>query len=84
MHESKFDYGVLVETTLPSPSHFPKYGTVANLYKNDKKKQLFFDLPMYTKRVGIHIKRQRYKCRECNETFLENLPDMDFPVSQNL
>lgn len=32
---------------------------------------------MHAKRVGIYVKRQRYKCRECNETFFENLPDMD-------
>jgi transposase len=38
---------------------------------------LFFDLPMHAKRVGIIVKRQRYKCRECSETFFEVLPDMD-------
>jgi len=27
--------------------------------------------------VGLIIKQQRYKCREYNETFFENLPDMD-------
>ena len=32
---------------------------------------------MHAKRVGIFVKRQRYKCRECNETFFEYLPDMD-------
>ncbi|SFM47455.1 Transposase [Salibacterium qingdaonense] len=32
---------------------------------------------MHAKRVGIYVNRQRYKCRECNETFFENLPDMD-------
>ncbi|WP_439651889.1 helix-turn-helix domain-containing protein [Oceanobacillus alkalisoli] len=25
----------------------------------------------------MYVNRQRYKCRECNETFFENLPDMD-------
>lgn len=38
---------------------------------------MFFDLPIHTKRVGLIIKRQRYKCGECNETFFEDLPDMD-------
>src|SRR5690625_2252278 len=32
---------------------------------------------MHAKRVGIYVNRQRYKCRECNETFFENLSDMD-------
>ncbi|WP_280174067.1 helix-turn-helix domain-containing protein [Gracilibacillus kekensis] len=25
----------------------------------------------------MYVNRQRYKCRECKETFFENLPDMD-------
>ena len=77
MKESEHDYRFLVESTTLSPSHCPKCGTVANLYKHGKKQQLFFDLPMHAKRVGIYVNRQRYKCRECNETFFENLPDMD-------
>lgn len=32
---------------------------------------------MHAKRAGIYVKRQRYKCRECNETFFEDLPDID-------
>ncbi len=77
MNESINDYRFLVETTSNSPSSCPKCGTIANLYKHGKKNQLFFDLPMYVKRVGIYVQRQRYKCRECNGTFFENLPDMD-------
>ena len=77
MKEFDDDYRFLVESTAPPPSHCPKCGTIPNLYKHGKKEQLFFDLPMHAKRVGLIIKRQRYKCRECNETFFENLPDMD-------
>src|SRR5690625_393975 len=77
MKESEYDYRFLVESTALSPSHCPKCGTVANLYKHDKKQQLFFDLTMNEKRVGIYVNRQRYKCRDCNETFFENLTDMD-------
>ena len=77
MKESEYDYRFLVESTTLPPSHCPKCGTVANLYKHGKKQQLYFDLPMHAKRVGIYVNRQRYKCRECNETFFENLPDMD-------
>lgn len=77
MKESEYDYRFLVETTLPPPSYCPKCGTVANLYKHGKKEQLFFDLPMHAKRVGIFVKRQRYKCNECGATFFESLPDID-------
>ncbi|WP_382352126.1 helix-turn-helix domain-containing protein [Lederbergia graminis] len=77
MHESESDYRFLVETALPPPTHCSKCGTIANLNKHGKKKQLFFDLSMHAKRVGFYVKRQRYKCRECNEAFFENLPDMD-------
>lgn len=77
MKEFDDDYRFLVESTAPPPSYCPKCGTIPNLYKHGKKEQLFFDLPMHAKRVGLIIKRQRYKCRECNETFFENLPDMD-------
>ncbi|MDN6166101.1 MAG: ISL3 family transposase [Tetragenococcus koreensis] len=77
MEEFDDDYRFLVETTALPPLYCPKCGTVANLYKHGKKQQLFFDLPMHAKRVGIYVKRQRYKCRECDETFFENLPDMD-------
>lgn len=77
MKESENDYRFLVESTTSSPSHCPKCGAIPNLYKHGKKEQPFFDLPMHTKRVGLIIKRQRYKCRECNETFFEDLPDMD-------
>jgi transposase len=77
MTESEDDYRFLVEMTSPPPSHCPKCGTIPNLYKHGKKDQLFFDLPLHAKRVRVFVKRQRYKCRECNETFLEDLPDMD-------
>jgi transposase len=77
MTESGDDYRFLVETNSLPPSHCPKCGTLPNLYKHGKREQLFFDLPIHAKRVGIFVERQRYKCRECNETFFEDLPDMD-------
>ncbi|MFB1049721.1 transposase family protein [Paraliobacillus sp. JSM ZJ581] len=73
MEEFVDDYRFLVETTASPPSHCLKCGAVANLYKHGKKQQLFFDLPMHAKRIGIYAKRQRYKCRECDETIFENL-----------
>jgi len=43
----------LVEATSPLPLYCPDCGTVTNLYKHGKKQQLFFDLSMYGKHVGI-------------------------------
>src|SRR5699024_12858510 len=77
MEESVHYYRYLVQTPFSPPSHCPQCGTIANLYKHGHKQQLFFDLPMHAKRVGIYVKRQRYICRECSETFFEDLPDMD-------
>ncbi|MFC4766861.1 ISL3 family transposase [Effusibacillus consociatus] len=59
------------------PSYCPHCGCIPNLYKHSKKEQLFMDLPMHRKRVGILVLRQRYKCRDCNRTFWELLADMD-------
>lgn len=42
-----------------------------------RKEQLFIDLPIHGKRVGILVKRRRYRCKVCGKTFLELLPDMD-------
>ena len=35
------------------------------------------DLPIHGKRVGIIIKRQRYRCKSCDTTFYEELDMMD-------
>jgi transposase len=42
-----------------------------------KKNQLYMDLPMHGKRVGVEVIRKRFLCRKCERTFLEILPDMD-------
>lgn len=77
MKEFENDYRFLVGPSSPSPSYCSKCGAVPNFYKHGKKEQLSFDLPMHAKRVGIIIRRQRYRCLECKETSFENLPDMD-------
>lgn len=70
--ENEHDFQIRVETTSP-PSHCPHCGCVANLYKHDNREQLCMDLPIHGKRVGLLIKRQRYRCRECSQTFWERL-----------
>ncbi len=49
-------------------THFQEYGT---------KEQVFMDWPAHGKRVGVIVKRQKYRCKHCGRTFLERLPDMD-------
>lgn len=67
LKESEDDYRFLVDTTSQPPSHCLKCGAIPNLHKHGKKNQLFFDLPMLAKRVGIIVKRQRYMYMAFNE-----------------
>nr|WP_244209282.1 transposase family protein [Paenibacillus ferrarius] len=64
--ENEHDFQIKVETNSP-PSHCPHCGCVASLYKHDK----VIDLPIHRKRVGLIVKRQRYRCRDCKHTFWE-------------
>jgi transposase len=70
--ENEHDFQIRVETNSP-PVVCPHCGCAANLYKHDNRVQLCMDLPIHGKRVGLLIKRQRYRCRECNQTFWERL-----------
>jgi transposase len=38
---------------------------------------LFMDLPHGSKRVGLQVERQRYRCKDCNKISLQPLPDID-------
>lgn len=46
------------------------------LYRHETRPQLFMDLPIRAKRVGISVQRRRYRCRACRRTFYEPLPYM--------
>jgi len=73
------EHGYEVTAVVANPSGFcPHCGSIgANLSKYGKKRQVFMDLPMHGKRVGIIIDRQRYLCKDCGSTFREILWDMD-------
>lgn len=73
--ESEHDLQIQVEITSP-PSSCPHCGCVANLYKHSSREQICMDLPARGKRVGLCIRRQRYRCRECNQTFWERIDDI--------
>ncbi|CAH1199246.1 ISL3 family transposase [Paenibacillus sp. JJ-223] len=70
--EKEFDFLIQVVTNSP-PLACPHCGCIANLYKHDSREQVCMDLPIHGKRVGLLIKRQRYRCRDCNRTFWEHL-----------
>ena len=38
------------------------------------REQLFKDLPMHGKRMGIYIDTKRFRCQSCTKTFFESLP----------
>lgn len=40
------------------------------------REQVFKDIPMHGKRVGIYIDTQRYRCQGCQRTFFQSLPDL--------
>lgn len=74
--EADHDYHITAQVSNP-PSYCPHCGAVANLQGYGGKEQLYLDLPIQMKRVGILVRRKRYRCKECGRTFLEVLPDMD-------
>jgi len=47
------------------------------VYKHDQQEQAFVDTPMHGKRVAVHVVRQRWRCRECNATFQQLMPEID-------
>lgn len=67
----------LFATYDPVPSHCPHCQIGISFQEYGTKEQLFMDLPAHAKRVGVIVKRQKYRCKTCERTFLERLPDMD-------
>ncbi len=63
--------------TVSSPPACMHCGSLPNFSKYGKKEQLFLDMPIRGKRVGIIVMRQRYKCKECGGVFFEPLESMD-------
>ncbi|WP_203363037.1 ISL3 family transposase [Bacillus sp. REN10] len=73
--EDDYNYNFLVETTL-SPPACPM-GCPPDFQRFGRKKQLYMDTTMHSKRVGITVDRKRFRCKQCSHTFWETLPDMD-------
>ena len=75
IEEDEHDHHIWAEasdhpTTCPHCDH-------DNIVGFGRREQLIRDLPMHGKRVGIYIDTRRYRCRRCDKTFYERLPDVD-------
>lgn len=55
----------------------PKCGAVDRLYKHGKKVVNYRDIPTFGQPLIIRAEVARYKCRECGETSMQELPAMD-------
>ncbi|MDD2660675.1 MAG: ISL3 family transposase [Methylococcales bacterium] len=58
------------------PSGCPECSNDA-IYGHGKKVQLFMDVPIHGRRVGIFLERKRYRCRQCKTTFYQACDDID-------
>jgi transposase len=80
--ESKHDYRVEAAYT-PQPNACPHCPSnlFPKLYRHGHWPQLIMDLPCHGKRVGISLKRVRWRCQDCGKTFLQSLPDVEDGMS---
>ena len=70
------DYEVFANY-LPEPDLCPQCGVInPSLYKHGGKTQRIFDIPTHGKRCQIVLFRRRYRCRECQATFLQVIPEV--------
>ena len=75
--ESANDYRVEA-TYSETPTYCPRcHHQFPKLYRHGTREQLLMDLPSNGKRVGIVLDRVRFRCQECEQTFLQPLPDVD-------
>ncbi len=66
------EYEIEAEYTV-LPDVCPKCGCVGNLYRHGPKPITIRDSPIRGKHVRILAKAQRYKCRDCDGTFIQPL-----------
>lgn len=55
----------------------PKCGSVRPPYRHGPHVVKYKDIPTFGKPLTIKATVQRYQCRDCNATFLQQLPDVD-------
>lgn len=69
------DYHIAAEVEA-SPQACPHCNS-DNLVGFGRREQMIKDLPMHGKRVGIYVTTKRFRCRGCEKTFYEGLPEVD-------
>jgi transposase len=75
LRETGHDYHIQIETLAPTAACPACQGTRCVGY--GRSELLVHDLPMHGKRVGLYIDARRFKCRDCDKTFMETLPEVD-------
>lgn len=66
------EYVIEAEYTIP-PTACQKCGVIGQLYKHGTKPIRIRDSPIRGRAVSIFANAQRYRCRECNGTFIQPL-----------
>jgi transposase len=75
--QDEYDNFQLFVETVAEPYACTSCGCISNLYKWGSKRQIFMDIPHGHSKVALILNRRRYRCRECDATFFEPLPDID-------
>ncbi|MBN1890108.1 MAG: ISL3 family transposase [Thermoflexales bacterium] len=76
VEENQGDY-LITARYIPGPASCPVCKRMLpRLQLFGTKQRCFMDLPIHAKRVGILVRYQRYRCKECGHTFVQELPDM--------
>ncbi len=71
------DGRVALATYGPVTDTCPKCGSIGRLYRHGTKIVDYRDTPAFGAQFLIRCKVQRFRCRDCSETFMQPLPDMD-------
>lgn len=66
-------------------ARYPKEPTVCRrcgvvepkVYKFGVREQTYLDTPIHGKPTALLVERQRFRCRECNQVFMQDLPHME-------
>ena len=60
-----------------APLACAKCGVLGQLYRHGAKAIRYRDAPVHGKQTVIEVQRARYRCRACEGTFMQALPDID-------
>ena len=71
------DHDILFTVEAKKPPYCCSECGSTSIYKHGKTERFVRDLNMFGKRVGINIKGNRYKCRDCSKTFSETYKSID-------